>query len=71
VLREAAGPDDEYDIELALIAELVHDFENAVNYAESDEEIARAREAIDAARSLHRAVMALVAAPGSHSDDPE
>ena len=65
LLREASGPDDEYDIELAIIDELVEDFTLAIDFAETDEQDALARAAIASAQELRRAVMALVAAPGA------
>jgi hypothetical protein len=65
LLREAAGPEDEYDIELALVDELLEDFTLSIEYAETAEQATRARAAIADAQELRRRVMALVAAPGA------
>ncbi|MFL5844335.1 MAG: hypothetical protein ACJ762_06545 [Solirubrobacteraceae bacterium] len=64
VLREQAHPEDEYDIELAILDEVVYDFELAIEFADTDDQALRARESIEAAHSLRRAIMALVASPG-------
>lgn len=69
-LREAAGPGDEWDIEMALLEQWIEDFELAIRYAESAEQEERAREAIEAAQTLRRAIMAHVAAPGAEEDEP-
>jgi hypothetical protein len=48
-----------------LIEDLMTDFQNALELAETDEQRERARDATKAAQALRRAIMALVAAPGA------
>jgi hypothetical protein len=70
-LRDAAGPGDKWDIEIALLEQWMDDFGLAIDHAESDNEAQRAREAIEAARALRRPIMAHVAAPGAEDDKSE
>ena len=71
LFSEAAGMSDEFDLELAIIDAMINDFENAIAYAESDKQVITAKAAIEAARALKRATMAVVAAPGANgSEEP-
>jgi len=70
-LRDVAGPGDEWDIEMALLEQWIGDFEIGIDYAENHEQEERAREAIEAAQALRRAIMAHVAAPGAEDDESE
>jgi hypothetical protein len=51
--------------------EWIEDFGLANEYAESDEQVERAREAIELAQALRRAIMAHVAATGAEDDEPD
>ena len=65
LFREHAGTTDEYDLEMAILDAMITDFELAIEYAESPEQVKTAEVAIAATRALKRATMAVVAAPGA------
>lgn len=62
LFKEAAGPsDDEYTLELALLDDMIEDFELAEQYAESEEQEVAGRTAKDAAVALKEAMRDLSA----------
>jgi hypothetical protein len=71
-LQEAAGPGDQWDIEIAPLEQWIDDFGLAIGLTTpraASGRSARGREAIEAGRALRRAIIARVAAPGAEDGE--